>query len=475
LNKETELDHLYKENEKIKENFYSAIEHIKQLQKENDELNQQIKEYQEKIIKLEQLLKEKQTPLTSRNSSKPPSQDIKPNIIAFKTTKVGAKKGHKGYGRKNPDSVDKIEEYSPSVCSKCSNPLKNTQKKIVAGSKIISEIEINRLDIKLVRYKVKCDKCGHWEEAQYPSNISAQDRFGPTFKSIIAYLCCEAHISREGLKKFSEKVLKMNVGLGSITNIIKYVGEKAVSELSKVYEQMITNSANSVIGSDETVIRVNGRNMYGWVFQTKEHTYYHIGATRSEKELSVLGGARFWGWVSDRYNVQLKGSAEIHQICHAHLMRNLQYFIDSYGSIAAYKLQELLRRAEKVRDEQYVMGKIDEKIYNEEQGRILKEWEYWIEQLPKDGKGKRFIKSMRKHKDKIFAFWKDERICWHNNDSERALRRMVVHRKIIGSFRSIWGAKVYAAISSVVETAKKQKKNVFEVYRALLGPPLLVS
>jgi ribosomal protein L34 len=41
-----------------------------------------------------------------------------------------------------------------------------------------------------------------------------------------------------------------------------------------------------------------------------------------------------------------------------------------------------------------------------------------------------------------------------NNESERALRPSVIHRKVTHGFRSEWGAKAYAALQSVIATAK---------------------
>jgi hypothetical protein len=43
-----------------------------------------------------------------------------------------------------------------------------------------------------------------------------------------------------------------------------------------------------------------------------------------------------------------------------------------------------------------------------------------------------------------------------NNGSERALRPSAVYRKITSGFRSEWGAKLYADIRSVVETARRR-------------------
>jgi transposase len=56
---------------------------------------------------------------------------------------------------------------------------------------------------------------------------------------------------------------------------------------------------------------------------------------------------------------------------------------------------------------------------------------------------------------------------------ERALRPSVIHRKVMGSFRSEWGPKAYAALASVLNTAKRSGVNVFQTLVTLMGKPVL--
>ena len=83
------------------------------------------------------------------------------------------------------------------------------------------------------------------------------------------------------------------------------------------------------------------------------------------------------------------------------------------------------------------------------------------------------VKRYRKHRDHLLVFLRDPRVPYHNNDAERALRGSVIHRKVIGGFRSAWGAHAYAAIASVVDTAKLRGRRVFDALLDLFGPPVL--
>ena len=60
-----------------------------------------------------------------------------------------------------------------------------------------------------------------------------------------------------------------------------------------------------------------------------------------------------------------------------------------------------------------------------------------------------------------------------NNGSERASRPCVVFRKVTNCFRSQWGAKLYANVRSVVETARRRSIGVLQAIRLTLdGLPL---
>jgi hypothetical protein len=49
----------------------------------------------------------------------------------------------------------------------------------------------------------------------------------------------------------------------------------------------------------------------------------------------------------------------------------------------------------------------------------------------------------------------------------------VVHRKVTGGFRSIWGAQAYAALASLIDTAKLRGQSVFQTLVQLMGKPVL--
>ena len=76
----------------------------------------------------------------------------------------------------------------------------------------------------------------------------------------------------------------------------------------------------------------------------------------------------------------------------------------------------------------------------------------------------------------LFVFVTNRDIPATNNGSERALRPCAVFRKITNGFRTEWGARLYADIRSVVETARRRSIGALEAIRlTLAGAPLTNS
>jgi transposase len=84
----------------------------------------------------------------------------------------------------------------------------------------------------------------------------------------------------------------------------------------------------------------------------------------------------------------------------------------------------------------------------------------------------RLIKKIRRH---LFVFITNRAIPATNNGSERALRPCIIFRKITNGFRTEWGARLYADIRSVIETARRRSIGALEAIRLTLADALLTN
>jgi hypothetical protein len=89
------------------------------------------------------------------------------------------------------------------------------------------------------------------------------------------------------------------------------------------------------------------------------------------------------------------------------------------------------------------------------------------------GLGRNLLDRYRKYRDSLFIFLHRLDAPAHNNACERVLRPSVIHRKVLGSFRSDWGAQAYAALPTVLNTAKPNGQSAFQKLVLLMGTPVL--
>ena len=89
------------------------------------------------------------------------------------------------------------------------------------------------------------------------------------------------------------------------------------------------------------------------------------------------------------------------------------------------------------------------------------------------GLGTNLLERYRTRRDSLFIFLHRTDVPADNNACERALRPSVIHRKVMGSFRSDWGAQTYAALATVLNTAKRNGENAFQKLVQLMRSPIL--
>ena len=99
--------------------------------------------------------------------------------------------------------------------------------------------------------------------------------------------------------------------------------------------------------------------------------------------------------------------------------------------------------------------------------------DWLLQQSLTDPDASRLQRRYQKHRQSLFVFLYRSDVSPTNNVSERALRPSVIHRKVIGCFRSKWGAHAYAALATVIDTAELNGIHAFAAIQSLFGRPSL--
>ncbi len=406
----------------------------------------------------------------STTSSKPPSSDgpdvPKKNQSLRKKSgrKSGGQTGHTGHTRIQSETPNTIIACRPDHCAGCGHSLEKLPGMILGKRQ---EFDIPPIELIITEYQqqaISCPHCHVTTFGTYPEHITAPVQFGINVKSFTTYLNVRHKIPFLQLTEIFSDILHTTVSQGTIENILNQYHTKC-TPLKKVILAMI--KSEKWTGSDETGEHVDGKKWWLWIWQNLQGSYYAFSESRGYKVVLEHFGTDYLGTLGhDCWSAQNNTMAAAgHQLCHVHLMRDLNFRIEAYGSAWCYEMRKFLLASERARE--IVWGeKFDEAIRHQVIKAYNQKFATLIEvPLSSTKEVATLQKRFRKHQEKILHFMKFSDVPFHNNSSEQAVRTAKVHQKVSGGFRSETGAIRHADILSVIETCRKQGLDVLESLR----------
>ena len=328
--------------------------------------------------------------------------------------------------------------------------------------------EIKPLVIETQQYEVVCPCCGEVQRGKLPEGLEAGRYFGPRLEATVTMLHHEHHLGFERLVQLCGEIFNLSLSEGGAVSIFKRAGKAVAGEAETIGERV---RQGKVIGSDETHARVHGRNWWQWAFVSENCEYHLILPSRGYDVIETfMRECEAEVWVCDCWKPHLQAPAKMCQICLAHQIRNLQGLIEKRPHLTwANEMQALFRKA-------IHLGNRREKMTERGYQRQVTIIEKQLERLLKrrfSGLGTNLLDRYRTRRASLLIFLHRTDVPADNNACERALRPSVIHRKVMGSFRSEWCAQAYASLASVLNTAKRNGENAFQKLAHLMGTPVL--
>ncbi len=388
---------------------------------------------QKRIAELEAEIAKLQPPTTSTNSSQPPSRDQKANRPKKRRRKKhGPPKGHPKYSRPLVERPDQIIVASVEECEQCHANLKHLEPDEIFKRQITEIPPVKPVVIETQQHKKTCPHCHRVNHGSLPKGLEAERCFGPNLEATVIYYKQPQHLSYERIVETMRDLHGVTLSEGVVAAILKRGGQNAQPVAEKIKQQVITSQ---VVKSDETSARVNGRNWWQWVFLSDAGVYHVIVPTRAAAEIkSVMGSLCVEVWVCDCFGSQLKAPAKVFQLCLAHQLRDLQRLRDAAPRERwARQMQHLFRDAIHLRN-RFLDGEMTLEGFS----RRVTEMENHLDRLlakslTNKAAGKLQTRYIT-HRDKLLTFLHYPEVPPTNNESERALRPSVVHRKVTNGF-----------------------------------------
>ena len=414
----------------MRETIASQHSDICQLNRNIDRLNADLRKRDKRIEELETELAKYKTPdKNSGNSSTPPSKEsMKDEAIRRTKTlrkptgrKPGGQKGHEGSTLKMTQTPDETEDVSANYCTKCGSSLEDCERILDYVTQVVSIPDLKPVVKEIRHYVTVCKQCGERIQSHAPrkrgSNAVVYDA---TVKSLVVYLSVVMFLPYGRIENFFKEVFGLDISQGSFD--------------------------------------------WTWIAQTVYFTLLFHGSGRSHKELESRFGSSLERMVAvtDRHSAYFTLNFLNHQVCVAHLLRELQYLneLDTEQEWSK-KVESLLQEAVHERNEnpQAVIDKQPWLIRLD--GLLTENLEHMAEQFGQLKKG------LIKCRDYIFNFLENPAIPPDNNASERGIRKVKIKMKNSGTFRSDKGADAFLDLLSIVETTKKHNNSPYAAIRAL--------
>ena len=448
---------------------------IKEQERLIEEQDKQLKTLKKEIEQLKEE-KDKLKNRTSQNSSVPPSSDLLKKPSDKSKRKKGKKRGpkynHSGKTRNGFGEPDKIISLELENCHICNSIL---YREVSAPVKTQQVAEIVEQPIEIREYrrpKFKCPKCNWSGYSPLPPGVKEGFSYGARLCSIVGWLGYGGNLTWRKQEFFGEFVLGIPISQGSLAKMHKWLRES----LEPLYQKWLNYIQEPGIRCvDETTYCIDGIKYWLWVATSKEVCVLMLAPTRSSAELEKLLGVNFAGILSsDCFSAYNPQTAGYKQKCLAHLERDLKALQTSRfqgNRDFATKVIQVLWQG-RAAHQNYLNSKITREELIQQRANLEKKLLEIISnalttRAPSDTL--RLSQRLQRHWDEWFTFLSHPEVKPDNNDAERALRPIVVHRKVSGGARSDWGAQLVAQMFSFLETMRLQGSDVISQLCELLS------
>jgi transposase len=398
---------------------------------------------------------------TSRNSSIPPSKDGFGRGRKDAKRSGGKRPPREGKTRPLTPTPDKTERRMAEACGHCGADVSSLVQRRRRRYDHIDLPTLHPIVTRVELFGGRC-RCGRRFCAEAPVGMTPGTPFGPGIRSLLLYLHHSHHIGFERLSRLAAELFGLSVSEGAIANIFRRTGQDMAVAARAITDKLLKAR---VIASDETTTRTNGVTHWQWVFISNEAVLHTIAARRARRVAEdILGSHQPDVWVSDRYAGQQE-LGKAHQVCLAHVLRDVQYAIDCGDTIFAPKIRDHLRWAIKVGKRRSHLKDSTLANYAAKADRKLDGLMGFPVAHPA---GKTLLRQIKAWRTKFFVFMVDRDVPPTNNISEREIRPSVVFRKVTNGFRSDWGAQIHAGYRSVTGTARLKGQPAFGAIRDLI-------
>jgi transposase len=431
------------------------IKDNQKLQKENQRLNEENQQLKEERTRLE---KEKEQLRLERDKYlrmifKPKG---KKQIIVKPEPELRTKES---YIRPLPQSIDEEKEAILKQCPHCSHEL---SLKVSSYQRIIEDIpSTEELKARVTQYTINRYYCRYCKKiiSARPKEVLPHSRLGINTLLYVLYAKYRLRLPQGLIKENLSTCFNLKVSEGELNNLLSK-GHEAFKDKWQEIIEVIKHS--DTVHADETSWRVNGDNHWLWTFVTNKAIRYTISQSRGKGVAQEILGDNYQGTVvSDFYAAYSQFKHK--QRCWVHLLRKARELVQQKLTLQRKQVNRKLNRIY----QQILFVRKTGKPRVRKARQITDKLLALCRIKTTDQELQKMLNLCSRFAGELVACVSNHDVSPDNNIAERALRPLVVMRKISGGSRSKQGAFISEVNMSVMETLRKQKQ-LFPAMRELV-------
>jgi hypothetical protein len=355
-----------------------------------------------------------------------------------------------------------VEVPQAEACFQCGySPLKlvKTRTTRTILDLTLAKNGVKKVVTKYVGFHEYCARC----QKNYPPpkllEFERHQFYGHGFKSWIVYQRVALRLPRESILEFAKEQFNEQI---SSTRISYFM--KTLVEYYAETEQAITRRLleSSFVHVDETNFNIKGFNWYVWVFTNGKYVIFKLTETRETGIVHQILENYEGVLISDFYTGYDSVPCK-QQKCWVHLIRNLNKdlrenpFDMEYEGFILEVRSLIIPIMEAV--QKYGLKKFHLQKFEKEVDRFYKD--LIDNKQYKSELTLRYQQHFKKYRDSLFAFLRQDRIPWHNNTAENAIRHVAIQRDISKASFHEEPTRNYLVLLGIRQTCRYQNKSFF--------------
>ena len=452
-----------------REHHQYLLDQVDALQEQNRQLHEQLEQAKAQTERLRTELKEERRKKFAKSADNQKKQDenSEPTKRGKGKKKRGAPKGHPGWFREmggKPDATVPVD--APARCPLCKasvqlhpkrKPSRHPQDDIIDG-------RIHR--ICFVHPQARCTNpgCRRWVQRQGPGELLGS-KIGPHARSMALFLRTTIGVSVDNVVSILHHFNQLHLSSATVLGFEIQAAQKAKPLAQDVAKKL---NACEVVHADESYWNVDKQRWYVWFHGNDDLAHFVLHPSRQGQVSRDVLGESFDGvLVTDCYSGYARHSAQARQKCLAHVRRSaLDWRPLAKADAEALKFfDDVVEWAE--RGMAYDGGR--PRLARKKEQRWLRQELERLENIKlKHDKAKTLQQRLIDHHDDWLTFITYPNVPATNNLAERALRPLVIIRKITFGHRNPKRARGFGDLMTAVRTAQRQGRKVLDFLKTLI-------